>query len=231
MKLVKWSGLLLSLMLVSLSSYAQNNSLTKNLPDQSGYYPIDLGGQWTFELKEKNQIKTSVVTCDKTGKINNLDCVHLKSSENRLSCWIQKKGNVVNVVQTSRSILGLANLAISFDPPIPILKFPLTKGDTWSYQGWGRSFFLSKPLYVSYQNKGLETLQLNGKSYQAYRIEASYQVGNDPAKTQISWYAQGLGFIHSHSDALEITLKKYSPSTRPQAELSALGVPNTASQR
>jgi hypothetical protein len=217
-------------MLVSLSSYGQTSGVAKNLPDENGYYPLDLGGQWTFELKEKNQIKTSVVTCDKAAKINNLDCVHLKSSENRLSCWIEKKGDVVNIVQTSRSLLGLANLVITFDPPIPILKFPLTKGDTWEYQGWGRTFFLSKPLHVSYLNEGLETIQLDGKSYQAYRIESNYQVGNDPAKVQISWYAQGLGFIHSHSDALEITLKKYAPSTRPQAELRALGVPNPSSQ-
>jgi hypothetical protein len=75
---------------------------------------------------------------------------------------------------------------------------------------------------VSYKNEGLETLQLNGKSYEAYRIEASYQVGNDPAKTQISWYAQGLGFIHSHSDALEINLINYissktaAPATSPR---------------
>jgi len=199
-------------MLISPFSYGQNPDLAKTIPDQSGYYPIDLGAQWTFELKEKNQIKTSIVTCDKTGKIHNLECVHLKSSENRLSCWVRKEGNVVNIMQTSRSILGLANVAITFDPPIPILKFPLTKGDTWEYQGWGRTFFLSKPLHVSYQNKGLETLQLDGKSYKAYRIEASYQVGNDPAKTQISWYAQGLGFVHSHSDALEITLKNYVSS-------------------
>ena len=212
MKFIKWSGLLLCLTLVSLSSYGQNSGPAPSLPDQDGYYPIDLGGQWTFELKEKNQIKTSVVTCDKKEKINNLDCVHLKSSENRLSCWIQKKGDVVNVVQTSRSILGLANIAITFDPPLPILKFPLTQGDSWSYQGWGRSFFLSKPLHVIYQNEGLETIQLDGKSYQAYRIEANYQVGNDPAKTQFSWYAQGLGFIHSHSDALEITLINFVPS-------------------
>jgi len=212
MKLIRRSGLLLSLMLLSLSSYAQTSGIVKSLPDEGGYYPLDLGGQWTFELKEKNQIKTSVVTCDKTAKINHLDCVHLKSSENRLSCWIEKKGDVVNIVQTSRSLLGLANLVITFDPPIPILKFPLTKGDTWEYQGWGRTFFLSKPLHVRYQNKGLETIQLDGKSYQAYRIEANYQVGNDPAKIQISWYAQGLGFIHSHSDALEITLKKYISS-------------------
>jgi hypothetical protein len=212
MKFIRWSGLLLSLTLVSVASCGQNSGLAKSLPDQDGYYPIDLGGQWTFELKEKNQIKTSVVTCDKTGIINKLDCVHLKSSENRLSCWVQKKGDVVNVVQTSRSLLGLANLVITFDPPIPILKFPLTKGDTWSYQGWGRTFFLSKPLHVSYENEGLETIQLDGKSYKAYRIEAKYQVGNDPAKVQISWYAQGLGFIHSHSDALEITLKKFVPS-------------------
>jgi len=211
-KFIRCSGLLLSLMLISLSGYGQNIPLSKSLPDENGYYPLDLGGLWIFELKEKNQIKTALVTCDKTGKINHLNCVHLKSSENRLSCWIQKKDNVVYVVQTSRSILGLANLAISFDPPIPILKFPLTKGDTWVYQGWGRSFFLSKPLHVSYQNKGLETIQLDGKSYQAYRIEANYQVGTDPAKVQISWYAQGLGFIHSHSDALEITLKNFVPS-------------------
>jgi hypothetical protein len=209
-------------MLVSGSSYGQNSPLAKSLPDQDGYYPIDLGAQWAFELKEKNQIKTSVVTCDKTGKIHNLDCIHLKSSENRLSCWIQKKDNVVYIVQTSRSILGLANVSITFDPPIPILKFPLTQGDTWQYQGWGRSFFLSKPLHISYQNEGLETLLLNGKSYQAYRIEASYQVGKDPAKTQTSWYAQGLGFIHSHSDALEINLINYissktaAPATSPR---------------
>ena len=199
-------------MLVSLPSYAQNSVIAKSLPDQNGYYPLDLGGQWTFELKEKNQNKIAIVTCDKTGKINDLDCFHLKSSENRLSCWIQKRGDVVYIVQTVRSLLGLASLVITFDPPIPILKFPLTKGETWDYQGWCRTFLLSKPLHVSYKNEGLVALQLDGKSYKAYRIVSNYQVGNDPPKTQISWYAQGLGFIHSHSDALEITLKSFVPS-------------------
>jgi hypothetical protein len=101
------------------------------------------------------------------------------------------------------------------------LKFPLTKGDTWEYQGWGRTFLLSKPLHVNYKNKGLETIQLDGKSYKAYRIEADYQVDKDPAKVQISWYAQGLGFIHSHSDALEITLKSFVPSQRVDAPARA----------
>jgi len=57
MKFIKWSGLLLSLMLVSLSSYGQTSGVAKNLPDENGYYPLDLGGQWTFELKERIKLK------------------------------------------------------------------------------------------------------------------------------------------------------------------------------
>jgi hypothetical protein len=76
MKFKKWSVLLLILVLVSLTRYGQTSPLTKSQPDQDGYYPLDLGGKWTFQLKEKNQLKTAVVTCDKTGRVNNLDCIH-----------------------------------------------------------------------------------------------------------------------------------------------------------
>ncbi len=181
------------------------------------YYPTDLGGQWLFKITENHSAKEASVVCDKTGKVNGLDCLHLKSSDSRLSYWVQKKDDGVYIVQTCRSVLGLADLEISFDPPIPILKFPMKSGDSWQYDGWGRTFITSKKLHVSYQNKGLKTIRLNQKSIRVFEVVSRYQVDKDPAQEQVSWYAKGLGFVGSRSKDCELSLEKFNQSQVAQS--------------
>jgi hypothetical protein len=211
---------LLSVLLLAIAltagAQAQSGSGSAATP-ASDFYPAQLGGRWTFEIEEHHKTKTVSVNCDKAKKINHLDCLHLQSSDSRLSYWVQKKDDGIYVVQTVRSVLGLANLTITFDPPLRILKFPFKKGDHWEYQGWGRTFIASKPLHVIFDNQGLKKIALNGTHYSAFQIASSYQIANDPAQSQLSWYAKGIGFLHSQSKMMEITFKSFSGSPTPGA--------------
>ena len=184
------------------------------------YYPTDLGGEWLFKITENHSTKEASVVCDKTGKVNGLDCLHLKSSDSLLSYWVQKKDDGVYIVQTCRSVLGLADLEISFAPPIPILKFPMKPGDSWQYDGWGRTFIASKKLHISYQNKGLKTIHLNQKPLRVFEVVSRYQVDKDPVQEQVSWYAKGLGFVGSRSKDGELSLEKFNRSQMVQTDHS-----------
>ncbi len=213
MKKSLWSAVLLALALTA-GVEAQSAAISASSTD---FYPAQLGGRWTFEVIENNKTKAATVFCDKMGKINHLDCMHLKSNDSRLSYWVQKTVDGVYIVQTSRKVLGFANLTITFDPPLRILKFPFKKGDHWEYQGWGRTFIASKPLHVTFDDQGLKKVILNGTHYSAFQIASSYQVDKDPVQSQLSWYAKGIGFLHSQSKRMEITFKDFSPNPTPAA--------------
>jgi len=199
---------------LTTGAQAQSGPTSISAP-ASDFYPAQLGCRWTFEVIENHKTKAATVVCDKIGKVNHLDCMHLKSNDSRLSYWVNKKDDGVYIVQTSRKVLGFANLTITFDPPLQILKFPFKKGDHWEYQGWGRTFIASKPLHVTFDNQGLKKIALNGTHYSAFQIASSYQVDKDPIQSQLSWYVKGIGFLHSQSRLMEITFKSFSDSPTP----------------
>jgi len=187
---------------------------------EQDYYPADLGGKWVFNITEGKNTKTASVVCDKTGTINGKPCLHLKSSDSRLSYWVQKKEDGVYIVQTCRSVLGLADLEITFDPPIPLLKFPMKKGDKWEYNGWGRTFIASKRLHITYENKGLVNSPLKQFSGPAFEVVCTHQVEKDAPVTQTSWYGKGLGFVASRSPGESISLEKFEPVSEASLSLA-----------
>lgn len=114
--------------------------------------------------------------------------------------WVRGTREGVFLAKTCRKIPLLGSINVTFDPPIPFLKFPLQKGDRWIYEGKGVTWIKNRSFRMEFENTGLGEYRTPRGPVSAWRIEATVHMGKNREYHQVSWYGLDLGYLGGSDD-------------------------------
>ena len=96
----------------------------------------------------------------------------------------------------------------SFDPPLPVLRVPLTPGSSWKWEGTSNKERRSQTRTI----KGMEVIKVPAGEFNAVRIEVvETRDGDEHIFRSTEWHAAGVGRVKWVSNNLTEELTAFTP--------------------
>lgn len=168
------------------------------------FFPLNEGSQWTYNVKSKDQ--TATIT-QKIGRIELLGDQRVAGVETYLN---EKFQGTENISSTDKGIFRHRTQGADFKPPVPMLRYPIKKGDTWDYTGT-----LGGTTTTTTSQVDVDKVTVPAGTYQAAIVTTKSKDKKSKSATTI-WFAPGVGIVkqvQSLPKGVEVTLEltQYEP--------------------
>jgi hypothetical protein len=189
--------------------------------ESARYCPMDKGGHWTYSFFSKKEGRTKDdITCriGKNEMLGNVLCsvYDIPSRSMTFYDYMDAAGLHVKGAKVRLLIFGLLNIDVLFKPDVLILKFPITTGDTWRYKGTASArtmafINIDTKITADFTIKGVEAVDVNGKTFTAYHLAAVASRGWNAEKpvTGDGWIVEDIGLVKGETSNSRMELKTY----------------------
>lgn len=178
------------------------------------YYPLKQGDKWTYDVWRvdgKGKKFTQEVTVPGTDKYDNQNYIILKQKDHRGTvrsfCLKDATGVYWKKIGASKSFTPEASSI--FNPPIPILIFPLKAGYKWDWEGTLKIAFINKKIKMHCEVVAGEEIEVPAGKFKCLKIHI-HQVRNEEVSDEYGWYAPGVGQVKYIGKELGKELLSYS---------------------
>jgi hypothetical protein len=147
------------------------------VPLQEDYFPLDPGTAWSYETSTGKTHVQRVMGLEKVGPTV---CVVKQHGETE-QFWLAagKEGVFVHRAK-----------GVTFEKPLQLFKFPLTKGESW--QGEARSS--SGSVLYRFRSVGEEEIEVPAGKYKAFRVDWTIEQGA-AGTVGSTWLARSVGMV------------------------------------
>jgi hypothetical protein len=182
---------------------------------------MDKGGHWTYSFFSKKEGRAKDdITCriGKNEMRGNVMCGAYEVPAKSMTFYDYTDGAGLHVkgAKVKLLIFGLINIDVIFKPDVLILKFPITTGDTWRYKGTASArtigfINIETKITADFTIKGVEEVDVNGKTFTAYHLAAVANRGWNAEKpvTGDCWIVEDIGLVKGETANSRMELKTY----------------------
>lgn len=168
------------------------------------FFPAQVGAKWVWTTEGGRG--DPIETTDLVTKVERA------AGETKVTVGrVGKDGDVTWTAVTRESTKGLfrqSSGGLELDPPLPLLRFPVTAGDTWETpavaatgEGKGRVTVV-----------GVEEVEVPAGKFKAVRVQVEKNPKGAPTQTSTQWWAEGVGLVKSLPPGGRVmVLKSFSP--------------------
>jgi hypothetical protein len=158
-------------------------------------FPVPKGALWEFKGMANNVPlnMTATITTSKTE--NGKTTVEMRWTQN--GQVVQDETYIVSSTEVTRTKAGPYG-GITSNPPVPIIKYPMTVGKTWTYTGVAAYAGHKSNVTGKMKVAAIETIKTPAGEFKAYRL--SQEVTDDSSAgattaTNSFWFAPGVGIV------------------------------------
>lgn len=147
------------------------------VPAQEDYFPLSEGATWTYRTHLEKDHVQKVVGTEKVAGV---------------SCFVKRHGETEKfwLAAAKEGVTLHRAKGMTFEKPLLLVRFPLTKGDAW--RGEGRSD-AGRVIYA-FTNVGEDEIVVPAGQYKAFRID--WTIGEGASGSAGStWLARGVGMV------------------------------------
>jgi hypothetical protein len=184
------------------------------------YCPILQNARWVYTVHHKKNLDPPY---DRTAEItgnelyDGLDYFSYYSPDSDAKYLIRKddSGLYIKAARYAVPFLSFFHFDIIFDPPVYAIKFPMTKGDTWHYEGIASIkalgiFNFPTKVWAKCTHMGIEVIEAAGRTMPAYKLYAELnRDGMDKTFKASFWFGEGVGLAGYESENNLLTLKSF----------------------
>jgi hypothetical protein len=203
--MLKFLNTLLGFLMLTGLIVCTKSAYTQTATSAADYWPMKKGNTWSMLVKIGTDIiKKQVWKITNVEKTNDATIATLEIS----SATILQTEHF-KVTSTQIESLELGGGLYKLDTPLPIVKFPLTAGKTWSYKGTFTSLE-EKPVKATatFTVSGPFQIKSPAGSFQAMCVHRELVFTGDKGSTHLPndcWYAPGVGMVQQRYAASGIT--------------------------
>ncbi|MDP1629239.1 MAG: hypothetical protein Q8L57_01315 [bacterium] len=175
------------------SSYSESSIINQPASDLNDYFPLAIGNQWRYKVK--------------IGALTAEDLIFQIAYQDEINeklTYVLQDTNAVqseNYEKTPEAVLVHKRNDQMFDPPQPIILFPLSAG---AQKNWQEETGISGELKIVKE----ETVRVPAGKFKAWRIQIEKNDNKgDLISRSIRWFAPGIGMIKEES-AITVSGKK-----------------------
>ncbi len=177
------------------------------------FYPLCLGDQREYLITYKGKEVKANVDIVKTYVENERKYYVMRSDENDVEYHIHanEQGVFLRRWRYPFPVLKFLKYTVKFDPPIPIIRYPLEVGKSWVYVGRGSVWFMGRDIGVSYVVKEQGTIKLALGDVKYFKVSG---LVNDSKALyeEFYYYGWGYGYIKGHGRDRRDVIVDYRPS-------------------
>lgn len=159
------------------------------------YLPLATGNTWKLAHRENGA--TVVVTGVITSSLNSGDVTEATLEWSRSDTLVETETYRATATEVDRTAAGI-NGADRINPPMPILKYPLTAGAKWTWKGTigmrGKNYEANSASTVS----GPTRVLTEAGTFQAMRVHSEVKIAMGKSKYDVLsdyYYAPGVGIV------------------------------------
>jgi hypothetical protein len=178
-------------------------------------YPLATGLEWLFEETQDASVDHEVLRCAGKGvKADERGWWVLRGLRQGLRYLVRWDGDAVRLRKTRRPIPLLGKISVTFDPPIPLIRFPLKPGDRWTYEGEAQTWIKDRRIRIEFTAVGWEEWDSPAWNGRAWRVDCVVSHGKGEPISQTSYYAPGIGYIGGRTSSARTRILEFR---RPSA--------------
>jgi hypothetical protein len=212
-KIVFYLVLFLNIIPLMSQTFAKN-------PASERFYPYPRTARWDYqEMDTQNNrfYDETVFRENEPVTFEGFSWNILRGQKYGNAYWVRTSVEGVFLYRIRRKIPILGNINVTFEPALLFLKFPLKKGDKWSYEGTGVTWIKNKSVRMDFENLGpCEYITPQG-TVRAWKIQSTVTMGHGQAFYQVAWYGLDTGYLGGWNDDSRTWLKGWSlyPELKP----------------
>ncbi len=172
--------------------------------DWTQYYPLEKGNMWVYGVKAGSNTNLNKYFIIVSGKenVNGTECfvceggIYKKSEDKRkIAQWEYYTISDEGLFAVKRAYRN-KTLFTNFNPPEPMLKFPLEKGKKWEWQG---QIFKNTSGKFSFEVIGEEEVITPAGTFKAIRVDMKGTASDGSSVESSKWYVEGVGVVKEES--------------------------------
>ncbi len=182
--------------------------------DWLAFYPLQLGDQREYLITYKGKEIRANVDIVKTYVEDEQEYYVMRSDENDVEYHINanEQGVFLRRWRYPFPVLKFLKYTVKFDPPIPIIRYPLEVGKRWVYVGRGSVWFMGRDISVSYVVKEQGTMELALGEVKYFKISGLIN-DSKALYEELYYYGQGYGYIKGHGRNRRDVIVDYRPGS------------------
>ena len=161
-----------------------------------GFYPLQLGDHWEYDVVYKGKDIKGVVDVTRSYTEDGQEYFVMRdaSQDVEYHIGINEHGVLLRRWRYPFPVLRFLKYTVKFEPPIPIIDYPLEVGKRWVYVGRGSVWFMGKNVSISYQVEEEDDLQTAIGSIHYFKISGLVD-DSSSLYEELYYYGQGYGYI------------------------------------
>lgn len=177
----------------------ENKEKESKKTDWTQYFPLKEGNMWVYGVKagsNTNLDKYFIVVSGKEN-VNGTECfvceggIYKGDDEKKVAQWEYYTISDDGLFAIKRAYRN-KTLFTNFDPPEPMLKFPLEKGKKWKWHG---KIFKNTSGKFDFEVIGEEEIITPAGTFKATRVDMKGTASDGSSVESSKWYAEGVGVV------------------------------------
>ena len=194
-------GFLLVLTIGFASAAQQAETDKEKTPD---YYPLKPGTRWVYQVEANGK---KVQLTNQISKLETIDGKSLALVESSVNGSITATEHLTT---TDKGIFRNRTNGVEISPPICLLKYPVTKGETWESE----ATLGNQQMKVKSKSVDIAEVTVPAGKYKAVRVDVEISVAGLNASFSY-WFAPDVGVVKQTTDLggskISAELEKYEP--------------------
>lgn len=201
-------------LIAAAALFSASRSASAPYADKNDYWPMELGNTWTgVATVGKDTKMTQEITVTSVKKEGNARIATMDYRSDNKSVNVEIYRITPTLIER---LSGGPNSQMKLTPSLPIIRYPLTAGKSWKWDGSisvnGQDIKATSTFTVS----GPETVKVTSGTFKAMHVHSELVVENAGAKTKMPndyWFAPGVGMVKQFADIngmkVEVDITKY----------------------
>jgi hypothetical protein len=162
---------------------------------QQNLFPTGKGSTWAFQGSLGDismRMTATILSSQKEGSKTTVVMDWVMNGQST-----QRETYVVSPAGVSRARSGMGGTGV-ITPPVPIIKYPVKSGASWTWKGSIRMGSMEIPASAQLKMVGRETVKIPAGTFNAYRVDMALTVsaqGQTQTIRNTYWFAPGAGLV------------------------------------
>jgi hypothetical protein len=182
--------------------------------DKNDYYPLTPGSEWVMQVAvpEENNVTEQKITIERQEIFEGITYSVMKQIDpkNKYTVLVLKNDKGVYWRKLSLKKSFVPEMNSYFVPQAPYVRFPLTKGNKWEWNGIYSLPWSDKKATMKFEvQNDTEEVTVPAGRFLCAKIHVIKYLDKDTDE-ETSWYAPGVGMVKYQTKKINKELKSYT---------------------
>ena len=207
----------LLLLLVAVSFFSPVYSAGED--DWLGFYPLHIGDHWEYAVVYKGKEMQGNVDVSRSYVEDGLEYFVMRADDKDVEYHvaINEGGVFLRRWRYPFPVLRFLKYTVKFEPPVPIIRYPLEVGKRWVYVGRGSVWFMGKDVSISYEVQEEGQMELAVGDVHYFKVSGLINDSKNLYE-EIYFYGRGYGYIKGAGRERSDVMVDYQPKLPDQNE-------------